>query len=543
MSMLSKGSLLTAVFDRNEFVNIDVNYYIQTNGPINIEMSEQNINFDSQFLHCVDPLSLTISTHEFGSQFQELAVYIDREDTVLTPSSQIQISDSKFENTDSDYEMLRFENIQESDHILLDTNQFMRGFITIYYGEADIIAHNPYSFNVTNSNFSDFQTNSIFEISDVANESIVSMYFENNIFRNNIGSFSLIDIDLFADENKIRFDDNLFVDNDVNNVITTDETNLYIQSSQFITNTVSKSVIFSHNGYLGISGTRFHENEFDSHLIHLANNNVMVSSASNFTSNNGSNSTIFAINGNEITISNNRFIENAPIECLNGGKLVVENSEFENNNVLSSELCGAILVRNGIDLLIENVEFTNYPNSFLCLYDSHNINISDSKFVDSNANDAGIYISNSSVQISTSLLREFESGGIYAIGKQSNLNILHSKMNLISDKAVFLDKCNEIVITNTTFDECSSTTDGGSIHALDTLSVDIDTSEFLNGMAVNNGGSVYFKETTLNVNDSTFENCTANHDGGCVFMDENSQMRLTNIEFENGKADNDGGCL
>ncbi len=112
-----------------------------------------------------------------------------------------------------------------------------------------------------------------------------------------------------------------------------------------------------------------------------------------------------------------------------------------------------------INLLIENMDFTNYPNSFLCLYDSHNINISDSKFVDSNANDAGIYISNSSVQISTSLLREFESGGIYASGKQSNLNILHSKMNLISDKAVSLDKCNEIVITNTTFDECSSIDD------------------------------------------------------------------------------------
>ncbi len=60
---------------------------------------------------------------------------------------------------------------------------------------------------------------------------------------------------------------------------------------------------------------------------------------------------------------------------------------------------------------------------------------------------------------------------------------------------------------------------------------------------MNNGGSVDFKDTTLNMNDSTFENCVANNDGGCVFMDENSQMRLTNIEFENRKAENDGGCV
>ncbi len=51
---------------------------------------------------------------------------------------------------------------------------------------------------------------------------------------------------------------------------------------------------------------------------------------------------------------------------------------------------------------------------------------------------------------------------------------------------------------------------------------------------MNNGSSVYFKHTTLNMNDSTFENCAANNDGGCVFMDENSQMRPTNVEFENG---------
>ncbi len=55
--------------------------------------------------------------------------------------------------------------------------------------------------------------------------------------------------------------------------------------------------------------------------------------------------------------------------------------------------------------------------------------------------------------------------------------------------------------------------------------------------------SVYFKDTTLNMDDSTLKNCIANNDGGCVFTDENSQMRLTNIGFENGKAENNGGCV
>ena len=117
---------------------------------------------------------------------------------------------------------------------------------------------------------------------------------------------------------------------------------------------------------------------------------------------------------------------------------MVQHSQFiNNNNVLSSVLCGAILVRNGINLLI-NAEFTNYPNSFLCLYDSQNINISNTQFIDSNANDAGIFVykqfhSNSHIRIN------FESGVIYAIGEQTNINILHSKLNLINDEAVSLE--------------------------------------------------------------------------------------------------------
>ena len=69
-----------------------------------------------------------------------------------------------------------------------------------------------------------------------------------------------------------------------------------------------------------------------------------------------------------------------------------------------------------------------------------------------------------------------------------------------------------VEITNTSFDQCLSATDGGSVHALDTVAVNIDTFQFLNGMAVNNGGSLYFKDTTLNMDDTQFENCTADND-------------------------------
>ena len=62
-------------------------------------------------------------------------------------------------------------------------------------------------------------------------------------------------------------------------------------------------------------------------------------------------------------------------------------------------------------------------------------------------------------------------------------------------------------------------------------------------MAVNNGGALYFKDTILNMDDTQFENCTADNDWGCLFMDQNSQMRLTNTEFESGKAANNGGCV
>ncbi len=64
---------------------------------------------------------------------------------------------------------------------------------------------------------------------------------------------------------------------------------------------LSKGGLTAENAYLDISNSLFDDNRYELYLFYVQYN--------------GSNSTIFATNGTEITISNNRFIKNAPIEC------------------------------------------------------------------------------------------------------------------------------------------------------------------------------------------------------------------------------------
>ena len=171
-NLLSFGSLLKLELYNNYFDNgtIDVDYYIFTNGPFDIYMISQNIDNDSKFLQSIDPLNITILNHNFGSNFNKFAINIIRKNIILTPLSSIKILNCNFINNIFDYEMLSFYNIQSADSIIINNCNFIHSYIRINYGSSlsyvDLSSSEIYSFNILNSNFSNYNNNSTFYIND-----------------------------------------------------------------------------------------------------------------------------------------------------------------------------------------------------------------------------------------------------------------------------------------------------------------------------------------------------------------------------------------
>ena len=117
------SSTIDIKFESNQFIEntiniINNNYYIHTNGPINIFMNNQTINLDSNYLYSVDPLFIYINNNYFGSNFYEYAINIQRNNLLITPIMDILILNSVFKNENNDYLMLSFNNIQIKDNIL-----------------------------------------------------------------------------------------------------------------------------------------------------------------------------------------------------------------------------------------------------------------------------------------------------------------------------------------------------------------------------------------------------------------------------------------
>ena len=108
-----------------------------------------------------------------------------------------------------------------------------------------------------------------------------------------------------------------------------------------------------------------------------------------------------------------------------------------------------------------------------------------------------------------------------------------------SAEPVFLVQGTVLQVTNVTFSNCSSDTDGGVIQAFDLAEVVIQSSRFENVHSQGFGGAIAAFGSNLSISASQFSNCSSKSGGGCVWSAAfqgcyGSSLALsTNLEIHN----------
>ena len=160
------------------------------------------------------------------------------------------------------------------------------------------------------------------------------------------------------------------------------------------------------------------------------------------------------------------------------------------------------------------------------------------------------FINNRVVGLSQSY--NVEGGAIYTqIGLYSENNIYESNYAQASSGAVYVFNSNFAILINDTFINNSAKNYGAA-----SLNVGIYSSnagepnctikgvKFINNSAINDGGAILINPTSIS--DSIFENNTAGHNGGAIYVAHNgnqyrySNFTLDNCLFKNNTANNDG---
>ena len=101
---------------------------------------------------------------------------------------------------------------------IISNCNFIHSYITINYGESssyiDLSSSGIYSFNVLNSNFSNYNSSSTIYNNDIDYNAIYSLNhsatcFEHNAFKNSFDTYSIININSISNS----FEDNIYIIN------------------------------------------------------------------------------------------------------------------------------------------------------------------------------------------------------------------------------------------------------------------------------------------------------------------------------------------
>ena len=99
----------------------------------------------------------------------------------------------------------------------------------------------------------------------------------------------------------------------------------------------------------------------------------------------------------------------------------------------------------------------------------------------------------------------------------------------------------ELTIRDSTFEQSSTTQDGGAVYVRNS-NANITRTSFRDAHA-DSGGLLYVRNSNVTIGDSNFENGTAALGGGCIYVDEGSVAQISDSTFNYCTAIHDGGAL
>lgn len=100
-------------------------------------------------------------------------------------------------------------------------------------------------------------------------------------------------------------------------------------------------------------------------------------------------------------------------------------------------------------------------------------------------------------------------------------------------------------ISNTSFSQCQSSGNGGSVYAFDTNYILLNSSAFYNSYSQNNGGSAYFQTGKFaQISNLSVSNSTSSSNGGSFYiLNVNEAINFDQIIINQSMAQSDGGSL
>ena len=276
------------------------------------------------------------------------------------------------------------------------------------------------------------------------------------------------------------------------------------------------------------------------------------------TKNTAKNNGILLVNDNSfIRIDEDTFVANevghdgAAIYVLDRSTIFINNSNFTNNKANNSG--GIVNVRKYSNITIENsfMHDNTAENSggAVCGLDGSYVSIQDTHFANNRADYGGVlrmYIS-SKVNISSCFFSENRAtigGGVITVYKHSKLTVQDSvfTFNTATYGGVFIAYPNTQVSFVNNRCNNNKAKSGGAIRVLQESRVDIIGSNFSNNTA-EIGGVVWVQQGNMNIEESWLEHNGAKIEGGAVYADYYSTIRIEMSVFFNNTAEAYGGAI
>ena len=256
---------------------------------------------------------------------------------------------------------------------------------------------------------------------------------------------------------------------------------------------------------------------------------------------------IFNITGENITISDLKFI-NSPQVIKYWGKgwdsqITLNNLIFENNLgidgpveliasnstlnnckfINSTSVTGTAIYAEGTIANINNMIFSNFNGNSSILYMS---------------SDTQLFIDNCTFSDSTTF-----NGAVFGMVKE--VSVKNSRfINLNSNRtggAFLLKMVGKANFENNTFINISARRNGGAVYIDDSGKIEYKNCKFINCSAEFGGAILHLKSGETLINNTSFDGCCATFDGGAVYV-SNSILNIENADFNSNKLSSEDYC-
>ena len=241
--------------------------------------------------------------------------------------------------------------------------------------------------------------------------------------------------------------------------------------------------------------------------------------------------------------------------------VVFDGGSNTGNNIIYSYYFGTGAFDNS--LVIENSVFRNMAgNNGLIRHNGSNLTISDTVF-ENNNNDTTVAIiradgnsaGNSVYNFNNVTVEGYNKNFMTVLGVISEINITNSTFSNITTRVFNFSNanaCNTLTVNveGSTFINNGSTTETGGVfyYSSFTNQLNIKDSTFI-GNKSSNGGVVFLSNnqtavnSSVNIENSTFEQNTATDRGGAIYYNVKGDLNIANSTFEGNTAANRGGAV